>query len=452
MMKVLNHGTIMKKISFTMDISVCQFFIFVIATVFFSSCTKISEFKIGENFVESQTNLKIIDTFKVDLATILLDSLKTSGTGVAFVGRYKDDEFGAINCASYFDVEFPTFTDIEDAAIFDSSAFILRYSGKSYGDTTSLMSISIHQLTERITLKDDGYLYNNSTFEFSAEALGTKLFYPEPNDPLDTLVYIPVNEFGEKLFELVKSKDVITTTSDLFLDYMKGFVVTSGAGGKNAVIGFHADTSRVVLRIYYHLEKEIPVDKEISITMGASANQFNSIQHDFTGTYLNKLNADTNEILSTETGNKVFMQTLTGLMPKIQFPTLQDIFFESRWKILKAELIIEPVKTSYDFFALPEQLCLYETDKHNKLNNVLTDKSENTILASFTHDELYKEETRYTFDITSFITNELSNKYFDYEHGLLIGLQKTKLISTLERMVIEGKNPPVKLRLYYLSY
>jgi hypothetical protein len=73
-------------------------------------------------------------------------------------------------------------------------------------------------------------------------------------------------------------------------------------------------------------------------------------------------------------------------------------------------------------------------------------------LASFTHDELYKEETRYTFDITSFITNELSNKYFDYEHGLLIGLQKTKLISTLERMVIEGKNPPVKLRLYYLSY
>lgn len=450
-MKVLSPDIIKKQISVTTAISASLFFILIITTNFFSSCTKSNGFTIGEDFVESQTSLKIIDTFKVDLSTILLDSLPTSGTGVALVGGYKDNEFGAINCASYFDVSFPTFSEIEDGAIFDSASFILGYSGYSFGDTTSLMSISIHQLTERITLNDNGYLYNNSTVEFSPEALGTKLFYPEPNSS-DTLVYIPVNEFGEELFRLIETNDNVTTTYDLFLDYMKGFVIISYAGVNNGIIGFHADASHVILRIYYHLEKEIPEDKEISITMGDAGNQFNSIQHDFTGTYLNKLNGDNNEFLSTETGNKAFMQALTGLMPKIRFPTLQDIFLENRWKILKAELIIEPVKNSYDFFALPEEIYLYETDKHNNINGTLYDNSGNALVASFILDDLYKEDTRYTFDITSFIINELSDKYVDYEHGLLFGLLESKYKSTLERLVIEGKNPSVKLKLYYLSY
>jgi hypothetical protein len=450
-MKVLSPGKIKKQISVTTAISASLFLIPIITIIFFSSCTKSNKFSIGEDFVESQTNLKIIDTFKVDLSTILLDSLPTSGKGVALVGSYKDDEFGAINCASYFDVAFPTFSEIEDGAIFDSASFILGYSGYSFGDTTSLMSISIRQLTERITLNDNGYLYNNSTFDFSPDALRTKLFFPAPKSS-DTVVCIPVNKFGEELFMLIKSRNNIVTTEDLFLDYMKGFVLTSDVGESNAVIGFLADANHVILRIYYHLEKLTPEDKEISITMGDAGNQFNSIQHDFTGTYLNKLNADNNEFLSTETGNKAFMQALTGLMPKIQFPTLQDIMLENRWKILKAELIIEPVKTSYDFFALPEEIYLYETDKHNNINGTLHDNSGKAVVASFVLDELYKEDTRYTFDITNFIINELSDKYVDYEHGLLIGLLESKYKSTLERLVVEDKNPPIKLKLYYLTY
>jgi hypothetical protein len=449
-MKVLTTGKIKKQISFTSGICASLYFILVITIVFCSSCTQADEFTMGEDFVEPQTSLKIIDTFKVDLSTILLDSLQTSGSGVALVGSYKDDDFGAINCASYFDVAFPTFSEIEDGAIFDSASFILGYSGYSFGDTASLLSISIHQLTERITLNDNGYLYNNSTFEFSPDALGTKLFFPAPNSS-DSLVYIPVNEFGEELFRLIESKDNVTTSSDLFLDYMKGFVITSDVGESNAVIGFLADASHVILRIYYHLEKQNHEDKEISITMGDAADQFNSIRHDFTGTYLNKLNAG-NKFLSTETGNIAYMQALTGLMPKIQFPTLQEIFLGNRWKILKAELFIEPVKTSYDFFALPKQLYLYKTDKHNNVIGTLNDNSGNAIVASFVLDELYKEDTRYTFDITDFIINELSDKYVDYEHGLLIGLLDSKYKSTLERLVVEGKNPPVKLRLYYLTY
>ena len=50
-----------------------------------------------------------------------------------------------------------------------------------------------------------------------------------------------------------------------------------------------------------------------------------------------------NEIPSTETGNQAFMQGMIGLFPKLKFSSLQDILASERWKVLKAELIVEPV-------------------------------------------------------------------------------------------------------------
>jgi hypothetical protein len=449
-MKSISHGKIKKQKSFIMDISASLFFIPVIVTFFFSSCTSVNEFTIGKDFVESQTCIKIVDTFKVNLSTVLLDSLSTSGTGVVLVGAYKDKEFGTIRCSSYFEPGFPTFKKIEDGAIFDSAAFILKYSGYYYGDTTSLMSISIHQLTERLILDNIGYLFNNSTFEFSPEALGTKLLYPEPNSS-DSTVSVPVNEFGEELFRLIENNNINISTSELFLEFLKGFAITSDAGDNNAIIGFLAEAGKLYLKIYYHVEKETNEDYEISIPFGDSDKQYNGIQYDCTKTELYNIKLN-HEISSAETGNKAFLQGLTGLFPKIQFPSLQDIFLANRWKILNAELIIEPVKTSYDYFSLPEELSLYDVDKYNRINGVLSDNKGNALVPSFTLDELYKEDTRYTFNITSYILNELSDAYFEYDHGLLIGLQETKLKTTLGRMLVEGKDPPVKLRLYYLTY
>jgi hypothetical protein len=396
--------------------------------------------------------LKIIDTFRIDLSTVLLDSLATSGTGVALAGSYKDDVFGSVRSSSYFELGYRTFDDIEDLAIFDSAVFILTYSGYSYGDTTSLMSCSIHQLTERISLNDNSYIYNNSTFDFSPSPLGTKLFYPEPNSS-DTVVRIPVNNFGEELFRLIVNRDNNITTSEMFLDYLKGFVITSDAGDNSAIIGFLAEANHLFLNIYYHFEEETTsVVHRISIPFGASNKQFNSIQYDFTGTEIDKLKSQSNEVSSAETGDKAYLQALVGLLPKIRFPTLQDILLENNWKILKAELIIEPVKLSYDIFPLPEKLNFYDTDKLNRLNGVLQDENGEAIVSSFTLDELFNEETFYTFDITSYINDELSDSYFDYDHGLLIGLEGATLKSTLVRMAVEGKNPPLKLKLYYLSY
>ncbi len=74
--------------------------------------------------------------------------------------------------------------------------------------------------------------------------------------------------------------------------------------------------------------------------------QFNNIVNDLTGTPIYRIKQEGNEISSTETDNKVYMQGLTGFISKIQFPTLGNILMDKRWKILKAELIIKPAKGS----------------------------------------------------------------------------------------------------------
>ena len=99
-----------------------------------------------------------------------------------------------------------------------------------------------------------------------------------------------------------------------------------------------------------------------------------------------------NEFPSTQTDNHGYMQGLIGLLPKLRFPTLDEILAIRRWKILKADLIIEPVKGSYDLFSLPKNLYIYDTDKENRLNSVLLDNQGNPLTATLEFDELYEEE------------------------------------------------------------
>jgi hypothetical protein len=430
-------------------IAVCS----ALLIILIQACTKVEEFNTGSEFVVSQTGLKILDTFKIDLSTILIDSITTSGTKVAYVGSYDDEDLGEIKSNSFFELGFPTFGDLADNAIFDSAAFIFSYTGLSYGDTTALMSISIHQLKESLTLDESGYFYNNSVVPYDSRILATKTFIPEPNSA-DTLFSVLANDFGKTIFDLVQEKDEIISTSELFLGYLKGFVLTPEPGMNKAMIGLTADDPHISFKIYYHVDGVIPVSESevITIPYGSSDVQFNQIQSDFNNPVLKKLRESNNVVKAADFGNRAYLIGMLGLLPEIQFPYLQDLLLENRWKILKAELILEPVEGSYDNSSLPDMLYLYDTDKNHEIKSQLSGANGDALTSYLSVDELFNEDTHYTFDITSFINAEISDSYVDYDHGLLVGLKGTDLISTFGRMKIEGKDPTVKLRLYYLTY
>ena len=450
-MKGISEGKKKKQIFSFAGIYLFIPIILVTLSISVVSCSKSYEFTMGNDFIDSQTRLQVIDTFKVDLKTILLDSLTTSSTKQLLIGDYKDTIFGSVKCESYFDLAYQSFPELDLKAVYDSAAIVMIYSGYSYGDTASLMSVSIHMLNEKIVQYSSGYLYNNTEFDYSPEATGSISFYPSINS-IDTSIAIPVNSLGEDLFNRIMEKDESISSSDLFYEYLKGFMVTATSSGNKAVIGFRADQNNLFLRLYYHINSEILEQKSITVTMGPESHQFNNISYDFSDTPLMGIQAGGNEISSLRTGKKAYMQGLTGLLSKIQFPTLQDVLAVRRWKILRADLVITPAKGSYDNFPLPKILHIYDTDKENRVNSVLKDSQGNPLTATFEFDEFYGENTRYTYDITTFINKELSDAYFDYDHGLLIGLEQEKFRSSLDRLLIEGRNPSVKLRLYFLTY
>jgi len=440
------------------------FYIFLPGILLLASCTKVNEFTIGENFIESRTRLQIIDTFRVDLSTVLLDSVITSGTRTGLAGEYGDDIFGSVECNSFFDLAFSTFDGLDQGAVYDSAAFIFPYSGYFYGDTTSLMSLDLYQLTEQIVPNTDGKLYNTSSFDHAAFPLGSLQFYPAPGSPADSAIIIPVNSFGEELFTLIRNKDERVSTQEAFEDFLKGFVLSSTSDDNNAVIGFIADKDHTLLRFYYHIDKEIPEYNSVTLTINETNHQFNSVRTDFSNTPLKDLGPDQRLLKENETNGMVFVQGMTELMAKVQFPTIQDLFMAPRWEILKAQLVFEPVRNSDEMFKLPQKLYLFGTDRENRINpnSLLRDSEGLALLPEFVYDEIFHTDTRYTFEITPFINGELADRYFDYEHGLLIGLEQSTssvsanlanfISSSLDRLLIEDRNPHVKLRIYYLTY
>jgi len=414
------------------------------------SCTKTNEFTIGKDFMAPQTRLEVIDTFRVDLSTLLVDSIITSSKKIAYVGNFEDTVFGLITSRSFFDLDYENFGEVDEKAVFDSAAFILQFTAKNIGDTLSPMSVSVHRLSELIVPIGKTALFNTSSFDYEPEPMSTIEFYPEPNSA-DTAVNLTVNSFGEELFTLIRNKDEKVSNEDLFNDYIKGFVLTSGSVMNKAILGFKANTDQLVLKLFYHVNREEPEKKEIVIKMGDIGRQFNKVDFDLSGTPLKNIREMKNEVPAALTGNRAFMSGMAGLYIKCLFPTVQNLLADQGWKIIKAELIVEPVPYSYEQFELPDSVYLYAGDKRNNLS-MLRDSKGQQLKASFEFDDYLHENNRYTFEITDFILNELADSYFNPDQSLVLGLASTEQGARFERLIAEGKRPPVKLKLYYLSY
>ena len=116
----------------------------------------------GGKWVESSLRTIQTDTCTVRLSTILSDSLATSGDTVCQIGTIDDPVWGKIKAAFYAEYDVPTVSFSENADYrFDSITIRFYSSGNYLGDTLSPQRISLHSLSENLSL-DEGYLYTTS--------------------------------------------------------------------------------------------------------------------------------------------------------------------------------------------------------------------------------------------------------------------------------------------------
>lgn len=185
------------------------------------------------------------------------------------------------------------------------------------------------------------------------------------------------------------------------------------------------------------------------------------MEHDRTGTPIESLRAGTDyNLFSSESDHQVYLQGLTGMYINLEFPHLNNLNQKGRLvSIESAVLKLYPIKGTYNGkYPLPKSLTLYTADQNNSTQSVITDLSGNSVqTGNLVEDNVYYEDTHYSFDITSFIQNNLGTAGQSREK-LQLFLSDNDFYNTVQGVIFGDSKHPVNdhnnvsLTIYYKTY
>lgn len=451
-----------------------KFLLLLIVPLFvFGSCVNDDMvFDIGKNRVDVKTHMIYVDSVSAKSYTVRFDSVATSGleNPVILVGKYTDDEFGTLSSSSFF--RFQTIkvdgSTIPDNAVFDSIRLFLLLNKYSVGDTLAPFRLNVHRLKSKFKPHDDNFYYNNDSIEANSNVIGTTTFIPKPHpkrNKYDTVWVKLDQDFGQELFDLVENNDDIIKESDLFANYLQGFMVHYDVSNK-ALLGFKypstgitTDTVSPRMCLYFHYTEQTLKNKKIDFnveqyehTNYSNKLQFNKIE--LTNPKIPLPASQKEKIPSSMTNNKTYVMAGVGIMTRFEFPYLKNLLtIYENIKIVDAVLEIEPARNTYITMDLPRNISLYETDKFNNIGDEIENKYGQVQTPVFNLDELYQEDTYYRFDVTQYLQDQLSLET-DQTPALLMTISGDNYYSSVQRMVAGSSSnirDKVKLKIYYIT-
>ena len=431
--------------------------ILFLASLLVSCQSDDSRFVIGEDLVSSKTEISMVDSFSVQLSTIKIDSIVTSGTSTLLTGHFKNETSGSVEFNSYFNFDLSSnLSDITDEAVFDSLTIQLYYDGYLIGDSLQLQTLQVYRLTEQLKLRinDDyeTYLFNTSHFEQEETHCGQRGFYPVASQ--DTIQVRLDDSFGQELLRMIKEETDEVANNDNFIEWLKGFVLKRTAAGNPATLGFLSDSMKMVLYTHtvdFELQK---LATEFPLSTGDT--HFNQVLVDRAGTGFDNMPGQREKLPSQTAGDISLIQASAGVLVRLDFPTLNEIFTLDR-VLLKAELVLRPAITTFNN-EMPAVLHFFKTERINQQGEQLTYTYDNTTYnteAKLVEDVLYNENSYYVADITSFISSELAGYYYDINNGLLVSVPSADFLSKADHLILEGEKSAryqPKLNLYFLTY
>lgn len=411
----------------------------------------------------------LVDTITVDVSSVLLDSMPTSGTGTLLVGGYSDSHLGKLTAEGYLQIGTGETWEPTNLAYFDSLVLYVKYSGYYYGDTTKEFNLEVRRITQNFktytlpqfwiderqysALYTPGSLYNSSMLRYDDTPLGSKTFRPRPSNS-DSLAIRLDGNLGREFLQFAQNKTETITAQSKFLEYFKGISLVATTSLPSCVLGF--DTEDLMIRVYYrqHIDEKL-VQQFHDFPFSTELYQYNRIASDRSGSALDNLTRDANELSSEVTGDIAFIQSGAGVVTKIGFPYIRKMIdLKDLLMVNQAQLIIEPLKNSFtEDQPLPVSLSLYETNKSNlPLNQLYADFStEDYQSAYISSDEEFGYTSGYIFTITEYIQILLSTEG-NLDRGLLIMPPANELGKTVNRAYLGAGSDlasRVKLKIWY---
>jgi hypothetical protein len=407
---------------------------------FILSCTR-QEIDFGTIPENSYTHLVYIDTVGVQLSTVILDSFSTGNATSFLVGKYNDPYLGTVSTQPFFQLNKPTaIPDIAENAVFDSLTCIVRANKYYYGDTTKPETIYVNELAQNIVLGYNNLMFNTSKVDVKPVPLGSR--YLTINPSVNDSIFIRLdNSKGQELFSKLRSKADEVSSTESFQYYFKGMSLTTGDNDTSVVYGIK-DT--VIMRVSYHVNDPFPTSKFIDFVSQVNTEAFNQILSDRAGTGLVKSGKGFTEVPAAQSNHLSYTQPGTGLYLKMIFPSLKGVILnEDIVRLLKAELIIRPVKQSFDLnkFKLPSQLFLVNTDGSNIAGYSVTSSAGGVLYENPVIDNLFNLDNYYSFDVTTPI-NTMINTAGSEDDGFYVVQGFAGLAVQLNRIIAGDKTIP----------
>jgi len=424
-------------------------FLIVPLALFLMSCQN-DEMIIGSRYVDENMKILFTDTISVDSYTIAWDSVTTSGQKTFLTGNVDDPVFGNITSRSYVSMKLPTPGRLHVTSVFDSLQVILVPDGYYYGDTTKPFTVKVNRLEDFIDVNEGEALSNITAFEYEEEPLGETTFNPRPFKK-DSVIVTLDNSLGQQLFNAFRNREDLVSEQSSFELFLKGLVINYDSSNE-AVMGFFATDTIPVMRLYYHYFDFEETHAYIDFFMKDMNLQFNEIS--LYGQFAETLQTG-EKIPARAAGNKTFLQAGTGIFTRLEIPYLKNILEVTRnIEILKAELVLEPAKQTYTKTTLPSGLSAFVTNKYNEFLYPITDRNNDVQYADLNLDEIFQEDTRFTFDVTDFINSKLYEQS-DNVPALLITIKENDVYHKVDRIVFGSRwnaDNDVFLRIYYMTY
>jgi hypothetical protein len=406
------------------------------------------------------------DTVSVKLSTVGSDSLMTGGPSRMLVGSFTDPYLGKVRAANFFQPVIESGLSIPTLAEYDSLILSLRYDGYTYGDTTKPINVTVYKLLADIF--DKSSYWNENSTQYDPVAIGKVRVIPTPRTSKNLKIKLS-DALGKQMFEMGKNNQLTSNTD--WLNLVKGLTIMPGANDNGAVVGFLSSGDSTSVQLHYHIPDVDQVRKD-STVLKLKGN-YNQILGDRKGTALANLPSTRRIALpSAQSGNMSFIQAGTGVMTRVDFPSVRSMKSLKYTVANRAFLRITPLRSSVtDPFRVPSQLFVYRCDKNNEFYTggdgyplplyFLTSSQPTQVFATYVNDYVNNKQY-YLLDVSSFITDLMTSEIEDIG-GLILRTStfntgesfrdaNTEFSKSVGRLVIgdqQNSDPGVKLELYY---
>lgn len=343
--------------------------VFVLAATAIS-CRK-SPNTIGNNLIDGDNYIGVYHTNATSITChSLIDSIGTKNVNYALLGSMKDPVFGNTQAGFYTQLHLSsTQHKFGTNPVLDSLVLQL-YIGNYYGDTTTLQTVHVYEMTDTLSSSASYYCYSEIPTGAIDHANGYQ-YHPHPNTAMsivgnDTLgqpvIRIPLSQdLGNLIMNLDSS---FYFSPDVFKKHFPGLYVITENVSENGSVCYINLTNNTYsqLQLYYH-EADNP-SKAMRYDFYVTANDvyFNRYIHDYTqgnAVFIDQvLNGD------IASGQQIlFMQAMGGVKALVRFPDIEhwaDTIENGHIVINEAKLII-PADESYadtNVFLAPNSLFL----------------------------------------------------------------------------------------------